>query len=118
MTRVPFATDSVKLDYLRNIAVEKMCKKCSQFNQKGCSALLLSDLKRNKIDDVQDLFEIKYSCSRELASPIEISKFFIPNRKFEEYYMNTIIETSQNQFNVNGKKILNDVLSWGRLNVN
>ena len=69
------------------------------------------------IKDVQDLFIAEYYFEA-LDKKIEVEKFFLPESVFIEHYFRDMEEETTKTLMVNGKEVLNNLLSWGRLIVN
>lgn len=116
MTRVPFVTDNVKKEYLVNIATNRVCENCEYACSSECG-LTQESVKRTVVDEVQDLFDIAFSCSRNPDKVLKISKFFLPNTNFEKDYLEDISKLSESKININGRKVLDELLKWGRLEI-
>ena len=116
MTRVPFNTDNIKKEYLKKMAIDRICIACRHC----CSVkrdLIVSSINRNVVKDVQDLFEVTFSCTCNSQKKIVISKFFLPNGLFEEKYMQEVMKIAETNMYISCKTILDELLKWGRLEI-
>lgn len=114
MARVPFNTNTIKMEYLEEFAKKNLCRECDGICTPECKK---SDINRNIVGDVQDFFEVRFSCFRYPHNYIRISKFFLPNSLFEEKYMQDVNKIAETKMDINGKEILDELLKWGRLEI-
>lgn len=118
MLRVPFVTDEVKERYLMKKAADKICTGCSFIGKCEFGGLQKNgDDKRITVRDVQDLFEVTFCCKYYSDKKVKISKFFLPNKLFEKKYLEEMAKLSEVSIVVDGNKVLDETLSWGRLEV-
>lgn len=117
MKRVPFNIDEVKLKYIDGIAAQYVHEIQEEASEKNLSPVFKKNVKRAKVKDVQDMFLVEYKFEA-LDKKIEIEKFFMPDSVFIEHYFRDMEEEATKTLMVNGKKVLNNLLSWGRLIVN
>ncbi len=116
MARVPFNTDNIKRDYLKQMATTKICYTCDNFCSSECK-LDIIDVNRNVLKNAQDLFEVTFSCPRDLEKNVMVSKFFLPNVLFEEEYIQKVKKMAESETTIFGRKILDELLNWGRLEI-
>lgn len=114
MARVPFSTDTIKIEYLTKFAKKNLCSECDGICTPQCKK---SDINRIAVEDVQDFFEVKFSCFRYPHNYIRISKFFLPNSLFEAKYIQEIYKIAETKMDIKGKEVLDELLKWGRLEV-
>ena len=117
MKRVPFNIDELKIKYIDSIAAQYVYEIQEEARRKHLSPIFKKSVKRVKVKDVQDLFIAEYYFEA-LDKKIEIEKFFLPESVFIEYYFRDMEEEATKTLIVNGKEVLNNLLSWGRLIVN
>lgn len=115
MARVPFNTDNIKKEYLKNLARDEICLTCG-YGYSQCDLKVLS-INRNVVENVQDLFDATFVCHSNSQKKIVISKFFLPNSLFEKKYMEEIMKRAETEINITGKEVLDELLKWGRLEI-
>ena len=113
MKRVPFNIDELKIKYIDSIAAQYVYEIQEEARKKHLSPIFKKSVKRVKVKDVQDLFIAEYYFEA-LDKKIEVEKFFLPESVFIEH----LEEEATKTLIVNGKEVLNNLLSWGRLIVN
>lgn len=113
--KLPFDIDKRKREYLLRIATEKMCCGCTFVGSHEC--LIVENEKRTMVDDTQDCFEVTYKCPIGAHKCTKIEKFFRPNKMFKEKYFEEIDKISQIKMKIDGAKILESLLSFGRLQI-
>ena len=117
MKRVPFIVDDLKLKYIDGIATQYLFDIQNMARNKNITPIFKKNVKRVKVTDVQDLFIVEYICE-EINKKIIIEKFFLPNSIFTKYYYRDMELEAQKSLILNGKKVINNLLLWGRLIVN
>lgn len=118
MSRVPFVTDEVKEKYLIKKAAEKICDGCSFIGHCEFGGVQKNgSVKRTVVREVQDLFEVNFCCQFYPDKTVKISKFFLPNEYFEKNYIEKISKLSQSSMNIKGDNVLDELLKWGRLEI-
>lgn len=117
MKRVPFNIDELKIKYIDSIAAQYVYEIQEEARKKHLSPIFKKSVKRVKVKDVQDLFIAEYYFEA-LDKKIEVEKFFLPESVFIEHYFRDMEEEATKTLIVNGKEVLNNLLSWGRLIVN
>lgn len=118
MLRLPFVTDEVKERYLTKKAAEKICDGCSFAGHCEFGGMKkTTDNKRTVVKDVQDLFEGTFECKYHSYKTVKVSKFFLPNELFEKKYMEQMKKLSQTSMIVDGNKVLDEILTWGKLEI-
>lgn len=114
MKRVPFNIDELKLKYIDGIAAQYVQKIQEEARKKQLSPVFKKSVKRVKAKDVQDLFIVEYYFET-LDKKIEVEKFFLPESIFIAHYFRDMEEEATKNLIVNGKEVLNNLLTWGRL---
>ena len=117
MKRVPFNIDELKMQYIDGVAEQYLKKIQEEAIEKNLSPVFKKNVKRARVKDVQDLFIAEYYFEA-LDKKIEVEKFFLPESVFIERYFRDMEEETTKTLMVNGKEVLNNLLSWGRLTVN
>ena len=119
MLRVPFVTDEVKEQYLVKKATDKICDGCSFVGHCEFGGVQKNgDVKRTVVKNVQDLFELTFDCKYYSKGSVKISKFFLPNGLFEKKYLEEMAKLSESSMIVDGNEVLDEILKWGRLQIN
>ena len=114
--KLPFDINKRKREYLLRIAAEKMCIGCDFVGSHECG-LIVENEKRTMVDDIQDCFEVTYKCPIGAHKCTKIEKFFSPNKIFKEKYFEEIHKISQSQMTIEGAKVLESLLLFGRLQI-
>lgn len=116
MKQVPFNTDDLKLKYIDSVAAQYICVIQEEARAQCITPIFQKKVSRVMVKDVQDLFIVEYFC-KEVDKKIEIEKFFLPNSIFENNYFKDIEAEAQKSIDIDGHKVINELLSWGRLTV-
>ena len=118
MSRVPFVTDEVKERYLIEKATDKICDGCSFVGHCEFGGVQKNgNIKRTVVKGVQDLFEVSFCCKYYLDKTVKVSKFFLPNENFEKNYLANMAKLSESSMVLNGNNVLDELLKWGKLEI-